>query len=495
MTSSLNHSFLIHISKEKIFPFMTLMFEQGVNFEFLNPKKLHNEWENVLFLTKIWETDFQDDLDYKINLLEKVIVKYDSNLVWKEKNFVESSVKDTCIKKCLDSFTEEEIIKFVQDILTIDIETDIKNRVRLEQKKIINGKKLLILKEICAYFTKFEMIKKIHYLTANFFTIKDNSQAIFALLCVPTHQEKKLESILKKLDINFEKHDWSENIITWQIPKNQEPILNYLVKNKLFTPQSGFKYNLWWPIACIILFSGVIISDVFYGLILLVFCFIFEYQKSSSKSWRCNIKSLLPVSIVAILSGIITGNFAGSFLVNSNPLKVFLSNFQLISFFDNKINLPINQLLIKANIPILYFVLVFFLAIFGINVCIQFFTLLSNNSIKNYFVSKKLYWQIFDLFNPLTLIYRVGVFFIVPVLFLYKYFLESILGKSLSQILQVGSFQQVFFGLIAYSFFGIIFSFFVLAFVQKIVKMGFLELFHNDSRQINSSNNFKYWKF
>ena len=94
-----------------------------------------------------------------------------------------------------------------------------------------------------------------------------------------------------------------------------------LVKNNLFVPLANSKVNFWWFGVCVVLFSGIVISDVLYGLVLLCFCIFFTYQKNKSTKWTYNIKLLLPISIIGTLLGIVSGNFASNFLPFIDPIK------------------------------------------------------------------------------------------------------------------------------------------------------------------------------
>jgi hypothetical protein len=496
----------------KIALLLVKILEQGIDFEFLNPKLLGGKWETVVPFDSNPRT--KNNYNQIIDLIGKVIYKFDKSYSWQEK------YETGDINKILDKYTSNQLIEIA---FKLNKSNTIITR-QLEQKNILQKGKLLILKEFKAFYTKLQLEQKVSQLQSNFFVLKPESKAIFGLLSVSKFQQFQLESILKEVEVSWQVYSWIEPIVSW---KDKNTDLNQLI-SKSYTPEyktlSGLLiFQILWS-----LLVGFALSDIIGGIVLILLSFILRSLPNKKNQWLVCSKNLSYSGFCGIVFGLLVGRIAGRDLSFFNFLS-FLKNFQLLDLNNSNSILPLNQILsrytphiswLEFNFGLIlffatiitfagifiktynhfklgyeFFILCIIWIVFLISIiCSVFFQqwlivlapvillyiFQPEPKLKNFFCSRNSISSAFDL------IFKFSSWFILLLLGIILFWLQNSLYSKVDMyfLLPVQFLVYTFFGLGIYQL------------VYKLLLLSFVSIWKNPKcRKINSENNFHYWKF
>jgi hypothetical protein len=331
MTTPTN-TFVIHFEDENIKKVIEALFDQGIEFEILNPKILKGEWQNVFFVERIKEPK----LDRNLFVIGELIQKYDTSYSWSDTKL------DGSLREYYSPEEEEELIQKAKKILR---QPSVANAS--ESKKILVNGKLLILDKYKALYTKLQQEYFVNGLRSGLFRLNPNSKAIFGIFAISCDKTEITKSILEYFGINYDNYDWAENIAIWNGASTEKSWQNYL--QKFFFPSQNLISNLFWFSKFVPLCVGVAIHDLVYGgafVAGIVFCNLLPVAR---RSFAGHLKNLTYVSLSVVIFGIITGNYAGNWVKTlpfafSKDLYNFLKNFQIIDITGYTKELPINAL-------------------------------------------------------------------------------------------------------------------------------------------------------
>lgn len=362
---SVNSTFLLHLSSDQINLCLVSLLEQGVDFEILNPQdlgsqssvlnsKLDSSWKSVIF----YEVKIDEELNQKMQLLDKILQKYSSSFT-----AINQKCEGSVIKK-LEHWKEV----YLQDIInklsknSLVYHKDLIKRGVLKSHKI--GDKLVIIDDLKALYTKYEIQKKANYLQSQFFKLNKTTNAAFGFISVPEYLEPLAIGVFSFLQIDYELVVWEYEIVDWN---NRGSYVGYqnLIKqnNPYFRLNSGLAViNPTKFFACFsIFFTALVISDIWAGFVIVLISGCLSLLQKKIQLKHSIIYTQIWTGLLATIFGVILGRFGGNLLtldsiIFSNlsfvkDLSNVISSFQLISLYEvkNKMFLPLNQLIAMQN--------------------------------------------------------------------------------------------------------------------------------------------------
>jgi hypothetical protein len=519
MTNS-SDTFVIHFSQDNICKFVEALFDQGIEFEILNPKLLKDKWQNVIFL----EGENNPKLDRNLFVIGELINKYDPSYSW-----IDSRLEGS-LREYYHPDEEEELIQKAKKILR---QPAVANAS--EAKKILVNGKLLILNKYKALYTKLQQELLTNHLKAGLFRLNPNSNAIFGIFGVNSTKTETTKSILEYFGINYDVYDWVEEIGHWEQENSEQSWQSYI--RTFFFPSQDTVSNLFWVSKLIPLSVGIAIHDVVFGFVMLLAVLFCNLLNISNNSFGNHLKNLSYVSLSVIIFGIITGSYGGSLLKNlpfsfTKDLYGILKNFQIIDITGFSKDLPINQLFQSVNWTSLNWqiygigLLAIVVIVLGILQKLRVKIKSSNNSELANFLS---FLGCFGVFGYWIASRNITALFLLPLLLLVNFVTckknkivnfvmsdSSILGiinmfVILGTILFIGmvgfvgsyfvylinsSNINIYVLVFANLIFGIVWILVIYALSTRIMCLSFLKIFNTKGPRImNNHNKFKYWKF
>ena len=510
-----NSAFLIHINQDTIPVLLRKLLEVGVDFEFLKPELLGNQWQSIQPVA----FGFNPVIDFssKIDLISKIIHRFD------DCNSYQKQPKND-INKVLEQWSEQELIEIAYKLSK-------SNQIILKQlqtKGILQNGKLMILDQFKALLTRWQIDIKISQLQNNFWVIKPGSMAIFGLMMVNHNQLNDTESILQDLGISYQEHLWLEQVNQWQVSSNNQYLINIL--SHIYTPQInsivGIKaFDCLLPI----LVASALI-DVMSGLILLIFGIVVSLLPRLNDKWIWLSRQILYSAFLTIILGISVGSIAHKIRF-FDPVVRFLSPFQLLDIANPSSNLFLNQFLspFKLIPPVYPIVLIGSLAFLVALVAIVI-RLINGFRISSSTGFRFVIWLILPIILAyLIMISQNWIVGIIPFVSLFlvqspanwldkfKCFVigkeslleycKSLLGfGSVLCLLPLIWFQDWFFVSISnwsnfvvlplITMFYLVFGLLTIGLVLQILIRSFFGFLNTgDTRRLNSNNTFEHWKF
>jgi hypothetical protein len=511
-----NPAILIHLTGSEtqlISAFLTKTIEQGINFEFLNPKLLGEKWQNVIsFQPNL--VDIKPNMSQVMDLLSKIIHRFDSEFAWQKKEETGN------VDQALGQYSLQELVE-----IAFKLNKSTKFTVKqLEYKGILYKGQLTILRELKAAYTKLQIEQTISLLHSNFFILKQDSNAVFALLSISSNQLSALETIFVETGINWQVHSWLQPIVTWNSSNSK---LNLLIQD-YYIPEAKTLAGLNLFVVFWSILVGYIMADILAGLVFVSLSLLFKLLPKSKLMWLIARTQLFYCGLSAIIFGLIFGQFAGRSVLNLGFLS-FFRNFQLLEFGNSSSLLPLNQLLSQQLPNLNWLDFNFFFTLF-LACLITFLALIikiwNQRILGLRSLVNTLCWVAIPIFALVSVYYQLWPLILAPVILLYVFQPKPQLKNFLFGRNSIYQLIVLFFRLCSwFSLFGLsIFSFWFQAkvtllsnfYLTLIVQILFYSIFglaiyqltfrllvgsfvgiwqNYQSRQLKPEIKLKYWKF
>ena len=238
------------------------------------------------------------------------------------------------------------------------------------------GEKLVIIDDLKALYTKYEIQRKANQLQAQFFKLNETTDAVFSFVSLPEYLEPMAIGIFTFLQVDYDLVIWNQPVVDWSdkgFYGGYQKIIMQSQPNFGLNPE--LNSNLVDPIKFFatfsIFFTSLLISDIWVGLVVLIVSGIASLFQKKLLLQNNLIYTQVLVGLLSSIFGVILGRFGGNLLALGHSFSTIdrvssvVSSIQLVGLYEvkNKAILPINSLMASNGLSLDFLLLVGFGAV------------------------------------------------------------------------------------------------------------------------------------